>query len=87
MITKITKTPLFLITHKNKVSFETAKGLLLFVYVTTTICFCKIKKINKVRALPSVTSLQTRKLNILNLSEYLPHRHLKYMYSVMGVFI
>ncbi len=46
---------IFDLPDKNKVSFETAKGLLLFVHShnNKTMCFCKIKKKYRVRSLPS----------------------------------
>ncbi len=45
-------------TDKNKVSFETAKGLLLFLYSHNNneiMCFSKINKINRVRSLPALS--------------------------------
>ncbi len=45
-------------TDKNEVSFETAKGLLLFLYSPNnnkTMCFSKINKINRVRSLPALS--------------------------------
>ncbi len=55
-------------TDKNKVSFEYAKGLLLFLYSHNNneiMCFSKINKINRVRSLPELClchlSSQTRK--------------------------
>ncbi len=44
-------------TDKNKVSFESAKGLLLFLYSHNNneiMCFSKINKINRVRSLPGL---------------------------------
>ncbi len=57
-------------TDKNNTSFETVKGLLSFVYthnVNTTLYFCKIKKTEYAVS-----------LNFF-LSEYLTHRHEKYI--------
>ncbi len=45
-------------TDKNKVSFETAKGLLLFLYRPNnnkTMCFSKINQINRVCSLPALS--------------------------------
>ncbi len=45
-------------TDKNKVSFETAKGILLFLYSHNNneiMCFSKINKINRVRSLPALS--------------------------------
>ncbi len=45
-------------TDKNKVSFESAKGLLLFLYSHNNnkiMCFSKINKINRVRSLPALS--------------------------------
>ncbi len=45
-------------TDKNKVSFGTAKGLLLFLYSPNnnkTMCFSKINKINRVCSLPALS--------------------------------
>ncbi len=47
---------------KNKVSFETAKGQLLFLYShnnNETMCFSTINKINRVRSLPALSPLFT----------------------------
>ncbi len=58
MTAKITKYSVsFYCTDKNKVSFETAKGLLLFDYShnnNETMCFSKLKKINRVCSRPSL---------------------------------
>ncbi len=48
----------FDITDNNKVSFETSKGLLLFLYSPNnkeTMCFSKINKIYRVRSLPALS--------------------------------
>ncbi len=45
-------------TDKNKLSFETAKGILLFLYSHNSneiMCFSKINKINRVRSLPALS--------------------------------
>ncbi len=60
MTAKRTKNTLvsFDCTDKNKVSFETAKGLLLFLYSHNNnkiMCFSKINKINGVRSLPALS--------------------------------
>ncbi len=56
--TKNTLSVLNVGTNKNKVSFETAKGLLLFLYSHNNneiMCFSKINKINRVRSLPALS--------------------------------
>ncbi len=64
MTAKRTKNTLvsFDCTDKNKVSFETAKGLLLFLYSHNNneiMCFSKINKINGVRSLPALSPFFT----------------------------
>ncbi len=64
MTAKITKNTLvsFDCTDKNKVSFETAKGLLLFLYSHNNneiMCFSKFNKINGVRSLPALSPFFT----------------------------
>ncbi len=59
MTTKRTKNTLvsFDRTDKNKVSFETAKGIILFLYSHNNeiMCFSKINKINRVRSQPALS--------------------------------
>ncbi len=64
MTAKRTKNTLvsFDCTDENKVSFETAKGLLLFLYSHNNneiMCFSKINKINGVRSLPALSPFFT----------------------------
>ncbi len=64
MTAKRTKNTLvsFDCTDKNKVSFETVKGLLLFLYSHNNneiMCFSKINKINGVRSLPALSPFFT----------------------------
>ncbi len=49
-------------TDKSNTSFESVKGLLLFVYThnnNKTLCFCKIKKTDRVCSLSSLSPLFT----------------------------
>ncbi len=59
MTAKITKNTLSVLIVKIRIRYRlnTAKGLLLFLYShnNETMCFSKIKKINRVRSLPALS--------------------------------
>ncbi len=70
---------------KNNTSFGTVKGLLLFVCTPNmdkTLCFCKIKKTNRMRFLPSLSWAGTLNKSETKFSEYFPQRHDEYTASI-----